>query len=163
LEGPQGLEYFSAIRIPQALENVRLLRSVKTGQLCQEDLVKLEDAALQAVRGYDAGRVEIDAAVEAVAEYGSLLTPQATDNSFVREKARKVIRDQTYHTLAARPWKRCNCEVCASLSIEVVIFRASNRNKRRGFHNLGVFHEYVRKLLKKDVQSDQVHLPRRTG
>jgi hypothetical protein len=163
LEGPQGLEYFSAIRIPQALENVRLLRSVKTGQVCQEDLVKLEDTALQAVRGYDAGRVEIEAAVEAVAEYGSLLTPQATDNSFVREKARKGIRDQTYQTLAARPWKRCKCQVCAALSVEVVIFRASNRNKRRGFHNLGVFHEYVRKLLKKDVQSDNVHFSRRTG
>jgi hypothetical protein len=159
----KGLEYFSAIRIPQALENTRLMRSVKTGQLDQENLVKLELRALTAVRGYDKGTVSIEDAVEAVAEYGSLLAPDTSENSFVREKFRQVIRDQTRHTLAARPWERCKCAVCAELSIEVLIFRASNRNKRRGFHNLGVFHEHVRNLLNKDVPSDNVHLPRRTG
>jgi hypothetical protein len=163
LQGSQGLDYFSAIRIPQALENGRLMRSVKTGQLHQEDLVKLEFTALTAVRGYDKGTVAIDDAVEAVAEYGSLLAPGSTENPFLREKSRQSIRERTHHTLAARPWKRCRCEVCTELSIEVVIFRASNRNKRRGFHNLGVFHEHVRKLLNKDVQSDNVHLPRRAG
>jgi hypothetical protein len=163
MEGAKGLEYFSAVRIPQATENSRLLRSVRTGQLNQEDLVKLETTALTAVRGYDKGTVSLEDAVEAVAEYGSLLAPDTNKNSFVREKFRQGIREQTHQTLAARPWKRCKCKVCTELSIEVVIFRASNRNKRRGFHNLGVFHEHVRKLLNKDVQSDNVHLPRRTG
>ena len=33
-----------------------------------------------------------------------------------------------------------------ALGIEVAIFRASNRNKRRGIHNLAVFHGRVRDL-----------------
>jgi len=163
MEGAKGLEYYAAVRIPQATENSRLLRSVRTGQLNQEDLVKLEITALTAVRGYDKGTVSLEDAVEAVAEYGSLLAPDTNKNSFVRDKFRQTIREQTQQTLAARPWKRCKCKVCTELSVEVVIFRASNRNKRRGFHNLGVFHEHVRKLLNKDAQSDNVHLPRRTG
>jgi hypothetical protein len=163
IEGPQGLEYFSAIRIPQALENPRLMRMVRTGELKAEVLVKLETSALVSVRNFDKGMVPIDDAVEAVAEYASLLAPESAVNTFVREKARQAIREQTRRTLAARPWKRCNCKICAELSIEVVVFRASNRNKRRGFHNLGVFHEHVRKLLNKDSHSDHVHLSRRTG
>ena len=163
IEGPKGLEYFSAIRIPQALENSRLMRSVKTGQLHPEALIKLETAALAAVRGYDRGSVSIDDTVEAVAEYGSLLAPDTAEDSFVREKCRQSIREQTRRTLAARPWKRCDCKICTELSIEVIIFRASNRNKRRGFHNLSVFHKHVGKFLKKDLQSDDIQLPRRTG
>lgn len=163
IEGPTGLEYFAAIRIPQALENSRLMRSVKTGQLNSEALVKLEAVALAAVRGYDRGSVPIEDAVEMVAEYGSLLATDTAENSFVREKCRQSIREQTRRTLAALPWRRCDCKICTELSVEVMIFRASNRNKRRGFHNLGVFHKHVGKLLNKDLQSDHIQLPRRTG
>jgi len=28
----------------------------------------------------------------------------------------------------------------------VIIFRASNRNKRRGFHNLGIYLQHVKNL-----------------
>jgi hypothetical protein len=31
--------------------------------------------------------------------------------------------------------------------VEVIIFRSSNRNKRRGFHNLAVYHEHVQRNL----------------
>jgi hypothetical protein len=163
IEGAKGLDYYAAIRIPQAIENTRLMRSVKTGRIRQEKLIELETVALKTVRGYDKGTVPIEDAVEAVAEYGSLLAPDITESCFVREKWREAIREQTRRTLIARPWKRCGCKICVELSIEVMIFRASNRNKRRGFHNLGVFHQHVRKLLHKDDQSDYVHLPRRTG
>jgi hypothetical protein len=51
--------------------------------------------------------------------------------------------------------------VCREASIDVVIFRSSNRNKRRGFHNLHVYSEHVRRLLDKapkkrtlDVEKD---------
>jgi hypothetical protein len=161
-EGPHGLEYYAAIRIPQALENPRLARSVKTGQLSQESLLQLEARALAAVRGFDKGLVAAEDAVESVAEYGSLLASDI-ENSFAREKARQAIREQVRRTLSERPWKRCPCSICKDLSIEVMIFRASNRNKRRGFHNLGVFHEHVRRLLNKDGQSGDVHLSRRAG
>jgi hypothetical protein len=163
LDGPTGLEYYSAIRIPQALENTRLMRGVKSGKLKQENLLQLETTALDAVRGYGKNAVALEDAVEAVAEYGSLLAPDTTDDSYVREKWRQSIREQTERTLSARPWTRCDCSICKEISIEVMIFRASNRNKRRGFHNLSVFHDHVGKLLKKDINSDDVHLSRRTG
>ena len=163
LDGPAGLEYYAAIRIPQALENTRLMRGVKTGKLKQEKLLLLEATALDAVRGYGKNAVALADAVEAVAEYGSLLAPDTADDSYVREKWRQSIREQTERTLSARPWTRCDCSICTEISIEVLIFRASNRNKRRGFHNLSVFHDHVGKLLKKDVNSDDVYLSRRTG
>jgi hypothetical protein len=33
------------------------------------------------------------------------------------------------------------------VGVEVIIFRASNRNKRRGFHNLGVYHKHLQKTV----------------
>jgi hypothetical protein len=163
LEGERGLTYYGAIRIPQALENNTLCRAVKSGKLDQDRLLRLEAKALSDVRGYDRDIVALEETVESVAEYGSLLAPDPSENSFSREKLRGSIRIATRRTLTDRPWSQCQCNVCKELSIEVVIFRSSNRNKRRGFHNLGVFYEHVRKLLKKDNQSDNVYLPRRTG
>jgi len=163
LEGTGGLVYYGAIRIPQALENNRLVRAVKCGKLDQDHLLKLEKKALSDVRGYDRGVVTMEDAVESVAEYGSLLAPDPSVNAIGREKLRNDIRASTRRTLSDRPWTQCRCNVCAELSIEVMLFRSSNRNKRRGFHNLGVFYQHVRKLFKKDANRDNVYLPRRTG
>ena len=49
-------------------------------------------------------------------------------------------------TLEARPWKSCTCTVCKEIGIEVIIFRGSNRNKRRGIHNLDVFYKHLQNL-----------------
>ena len=155
-----GLDYYAAIRIPQALENTRLVRAVKEGKLSQEVLLELEDKALAAVRGYDRKRVGLDEAVEAVAEYGSLLDGDPTAASASREKLRNSIREATRRTLADRPWSKCSCEICTAASVEVVIFRSSNRNKRRGFHNLGVFFQHVQRLLGKDLPSENFQVPR---
>ena len=46
------------------------------------------------------------------------------------------------------PWKKCKCQVCKKCGIEVAIFRGSNRNKRRGMHNLYVFNNQLKKILK---------------
>jgi hypothetical protein len=37
------------------------------------------------------------------------------------------------------PWKRCPCGICSATGIQVAIFRGSERNKRRGFHNIYTF------------------------
>ncbi len=49
-------------------------------------------------------------------------------------------------TLEERPWERCSCRVCREGGVEVLIFRSSNRNKRRGMHNLHVFHRHLREF-----------------
>jgi hypothetical protein len=159
----EGLDYYAAVRIPHALENTRLVRAAREGKLNQEALLKLEEKALAAVRGYDRNRVELDEAVEAVADYGSLLAEDPTEGSASREKLRNSIREATRRTLADRPWSKCPCEICTGASVEVVIFRSSNRNKRRGFHNLGVFFKHVQHLLSKELPSENFQVPRRGG
>ena len=52
-------------------------------------------------------------------------------------------------TLEDMPWKQCKCNVCQKCGIEMAIFRGSNRNKRRGIHNLFVFHNALSKISKK--------------
>ena len=141
-----GLDYYAAIRIPRALENPRLIHAIKEGQLEQETLLELERLALEAVRGYDRDGVTLKDAIECVADYGSLLADDPSKGSPSREKLRDAIRLDAERTLRERPWSRCSCEICQVASVEVVIFRSSERNKRRGFHNLGVFFQHVRRL-----------------
>ena len=57
-------------------------------------------------------------------------------------------QQQLMRTLEAAPWRQCGCAICKAARIEVMIFRASNRNKRRGFHNLRVYHQYVKGVLR---------------
>ena len=47
-------------------------------------------------------------------------------------------------TLSDRAWERCDCRVCQEAGVEALIFRSSNRNKRRGIHNLHVFYASLR-------------------
>ncbi|TIW72286.1 MAG: hypothetical protein E5V53_33010, partial [Mesorhizobium sp.] len=56
------------------------------------------------------------------------------------------------------PWRQCPCSICASTSVEVIIFRGSNRNKRRGIHNLAVYKNHIERLdLKRAVnRTDEI-------
>lgn len=50
--------------------------------------------------------------------------------------------------LSTKYWQKCQCEVCQSAKIETIIFRNSNRNRRRGFHNLWQFQRELEELKK---------------
>ncbi len=141
-----GLEYYAAIRIPQAIENSRLLQGIKRGVFSAEDLQKREQRALKAIRAYDKGVETLDAALEAVTSYQSFLTPEAADREDVNELPINNLAGIT-KTLKDRPWQHCQCSVCREIGVEVIIFRSSNRNKRRGFHNLAVYHNHVKNTL----------------
>ena len=39
------------------------------------------------------------------------------------------------------------CTVCTEIGVEVIIFRGADRNRRRGFHNLAVFSQRLRREL----------------
>ena len=56
-------------------------------------------------------------------------------------QGRKDLTERYRETLEDRPWRRCRCGVCASAGVEVIIFRGTERNKRRGFHNLFMFNQ----------------------
>jgi hypothetical protein len=54
-------------------------------------------------------------------------------------------------TLKERPWQACGCAICASIGIQVVIFRGNNRNRRRGFHNTYVFYRLLKRVLAGEI------------
>ena len=140
------MDYFTAIRIPQALENPRLMQGVKRGLFRAEDLLAMERKALDALRAFDRGSEKLLPALNAIMQYHQFLVLGEGDQSD-QEKILKKIRERTQRTLEERPWKRCDCDICQSVGVEIIIFRASNRNKRRGFHNLGVYHKHLQKTV----------------
>lgn len=144
LPGRNGrLRYYTAIRIPQAIENTKLMRLVKQGTVKQEKIVDLERRALDDLRGFDAGRVKLESALASVLAYGSLAELGAPVEALPGAATVEDLRSRYLRTLTDRPWKQCDCSICKALSVEVIIFRGSNRNKRRGIHNMGVFHAHV--------------------
>jgi hypothetical protein len=148
LENPGGgLDYFTAIRIPQALENSRLMQGVKRGLFSAEDLVALEQIALRTLRQYDQGRGSSQGTADAVMDYYQFLVLGEGDDEKTQARALEKVRERLLRTLDVQPWKQCDCAICRSVGVEVIIFRASNRNKRRGIHNLGVYHRHLKNTL----------------
>lgn len=140
--GP-SLSYYTAIRIPQAIENPRLQRHVRQGDFKAEHLTRMEANALTALRAYDHDDEDLEHVLETVLEYNAVLaTGQAYEH--VRDKPiMQKLRDRYRKTLIDKPWRQCDCRICKDVGIEVMIFRASNRNKRRGIHNLAAFKTVV--------------------
>lgn len=147
-EGSDGrIEYYTAIRIPQATENARLLQGIKRGQFSAEDLLRRERLALNELRAFDRGEASVDSTLDAVMDYHQFLVRGDGTGPEKQDKALGKTASLVRRTLESEPWKRCDCAVCRGIGVEVIIFRSSNRNKRRGFHNLGVYHRHLRKTL----------------
>lgn len=140
------LEYFTSIRVPQALENPRLKKAVKRGVFRAEDLSSMEKSALNALRAFDRGEAEVEETLEAVLNYNAALVEQKPFEDCGDSKAMSQLAERYRTTLDEKPWKRCSCAICQTASIEVIIFRGSNRNKRRGIHNLSVFKDHIDRL-----------------
>lgn len=148
LPGANGqLEYHAAIRVPQAIENARLVRAIKRGVLNANVLQRHEQRALAALRGFDEGSVSFEAALDELASYQHFLTVASEDDPQRQKRLDAKSREMTAATLRATPWKRCGCSICKAIGVEVIIFRSANRNRRRGFHNLGVYREHVHHTL----------------
>lgn len=125
---------FAAIKVPQVDGNVSLKRAILSGRVSQRHAIDAERVSLQTLRAFDRGEASMDEALEAVVAYEDIVG------------VKKSYRDQYAETLGAAPWKRCACGLCGKHGIEMVIFRASERNKRRGFHNLSVLAEKMKRL-----------------
>lgn len=144
-----GIEYYSAIRIPQAIDNNTLKNLAKQGVYSQEDLQEREKRALNTLRAFDRGEADAHDALEDVMSYTAPLTI-GRDQGHTPSETRKLdaLRERYVRTLKDRPWKSCTCGVCTEAGVEVIIFRASNRNKRRGIHNLQAYRQHIRQIEK---------------
>lgn len=158
----QKLRYYTAIRVPQALENPRLARLVKEGAFRSEDLSGLETASLRALRAFHARECTVDDVLEPVLQYNAIV---ATDRTYdeVRDTPTMARLANAYReTLTDRPWNHCGCKICREAGIEVMLFRASNRNKRRGIHNLAIYKTLIDDLsVLTEADHDDLELPGR--
>jgi hypothetical protein len=130
-------ERYAALRIsPVYAKSSRVKEIIADGLATFEELQKLEKDALKAVRAYDKGQLGLEETLDVVLEIDRI-------GQYDYEKHlplyRRVLEDQ--------PWKKCGCEVCRELGVEVVIFRGNDRNRRRGFHNTYVFYKRFRELI----------------
>ena len=131
---------YVAVRVPQVDGNTKLRRQVTAGLVDQSDARKLERICLERLRAYDRGEVGVATTVDAVSSYMDFLG-EKKDRSAAYER-----------TLLDEPWKKCPCNVCRAIGIDVIIFRGAERNRRRGFHNLGVFS----RRLTRDLERPEV-------
>lgn len=125
---------YVAVRVMQIDANAKVKRRVLAGELDQSEGRRLEQASLDALAGYGHGTCSSEVVLEALAAYNIFLGLKDQTDSY-RE------------TLEARPWQECPCAVCATAGIQVIIFRGTERNKRRGFHNLYVFNRQLHQEL----------------
>lgn len=127
---------YVALRIPPSEGNANLRGRIRAGQLDQSVVREAEEWALDAVRSYARGAGTLTAALKALREYEQIFDLRGRDRT---EEYRAI--------LEVRPWQKCPCAVCRGWGVEVAIFRGTERNKRRGFHNLWVFNQTMQKQI----------------
>jgi len=162
---------YSAIRIPQWGKNKMLLRKIGAGQIDQDVAKENEKWSLQHIRDIDKfdsrpSEEEIEIALEEILLYGAFLDEKfnfqrhsiasmSNHESDGWQFRWNVKRAKDYSkTLEDRPWKKCPCRVCKEAGVEVIIFRGSSRNKRRGFHNLWWFYQHLLKTIQEYQVND---------
>lgn len=128
-----GNRWYSTIRVPLSSTR-RLIETAKKQGISEEDLGAMEQRCLVALNNFNGSRTAHQEVIESVNKYGPLLERRGEDNHFV-EKHDAVLTD--------RPWEKCRCPVCRKIGIDVVVFRGTGRNKRRGFHNTWVFYHKI--------------------
>lgn len=119
--------HYIALRIPQVDGNARIKQMVAAGRVDQGRLIRLERSCLAELRAFDRGESDAESVLTLLLEYELAVSGNVTHE----EQYRRTLRDM--------PWKQCSCGICDEVGVEVIIFRGSERNKRRGFHNLAVF------------------------
>lgn len=133
-------EFYAAARVPQSDGSI-IKKLVENGQGSFEKYKNLELEALDALRKFDKSEISKEDAFNSLMKY-MLSTCKPNE----REKKEKLYTREYTRLLKEMPWKKCNCDICKSVGIEVAIFRGNNRNRRRGFHNTHVFYELFKKI-----------------
>ncbi len=118
---------FAAIRVPQVDGNTRLRLRIQAGRVDQAKARAAEQLCLKRLTKFDEGQASIRDVLDALCAYSEIVEPEHDYYAQHRE------------LLEAAPWKTCDCGICQQVGIQVCIFRGTERNKRRGFHNLCIF------------------------
>lgn len=118
-------KWYAALRVPMTSDGRTRKRLEESGL----DLAVLESREAEVMKllcRFDRDQAGIKEVLDAVIEYDELLT---------RSSDARSLRATYEKTLTDRPWRSCECSFCKKAGIHVLIFRGTNRNKRRGAHN----------------------------
>jgi len=127
---------YVAIRVPQVDVNPAMKNKVLSGEVNQGEAFRLERACLDALQQFDKGRFRRPELLKLLNEYQQMFGVDRRNNMAAYEQL-----------LAEKPWKECPCAVCRDLGINVVIFRGAERNRRRGFHNVYLTYQKLKRLI----------------
>lgn len=119
-------QWYAAIRVPPTSDPRTLIRLKESGKK-ESTISRLEKDALEALRSYGEGKLDVESCLSTVLRYDRLLNRGEYSRSSLRKQYRKTLED--------KPWTKCSCNVCRDIGVNVLIFRGCNRNKRRGAHN----------------------------
>lgn len=122
---------YAALRIPQVSGNRVLIRRIEAGEVDQDEAIAAEREALLQVARFEAGKASASAALRALVNYEAIHSPTESREPDYRQ------------TLEDAPWRRCPCAVCTTIGHHVILFRGSERNRRRGFHNTRILFRRV--------------------
>ncbi|MBO3459109.1 hypothetical protein G7B40_011880 [Aetokthonos hydrillicola Thurmond2011] len=146
---------YAAVRIPFVDKtSVRIKHLLENGY-SHVTLKQLEQDALNAIRQYDKGNLSIDETLDKLIAFDELLELPRDGKVNPTAKARRVKEHTRMYRelLEAKPWQKCNCELCKKVGVESIIFRGNDRNRRRGFHNTYIFYKRFKEFLDSEKQS----------
>lgn len=123
--------WYAAIRVPITKDPRTRKRLAESGADLEE-MKKQEQQVLKLLKDYGDGKADLTETLNAVIGY---------DEQLLRSSETKSMRKKYERTLREKPWLQCGCGFCQELGIQVLIFRGSNRNKRRGTHNTAMLFE----------------------
>lgn len=127
-------KWYGTIRIPFSSSKA-MRAAAELHSKSAEELQALEKKCLSSLEDFGSSkRISIQEVLDNVNEYSPLLQRRSGDNHF---------EDKHEALLTDRPWAKCPCQVCKDASVEIVVFRGANRNRRRGFHNTWVFYHKI--------------------
>ena len=127
---------YTAIRVPQVDGLPSLKKRILAGKVDQDVAIQRERECLRALQEYDVGGTGIRQVTDKLRYYNEITGLEGFEKAY-------------WDVLADAPWKSCPCSICTKAGINVMLFRGSERNKRRGFHNLYIF----RKCLDRELNA----------
>jgi DGQHR domain-containing protein len=134
---PEG-KHYSAFKVRQLHER-KLKKRIQSGDINMEVVAKHNRVCHENLRAYAQGDASLEVVLDSLCNYEKHISPNVNN------------REDYRRTLLGKPWEKCPCKICKNIGIDVMIFGGLNRNKRRGFHNLYVFHEKLKGVRKMKV------------
>lgn len=144
---------YTAIRIPMVFPDKlnsnrgRVKKALEANVTDVDTLKTLEQKALLAMRKYDEDQISLDETIDAVLDFEKVLQLADKTSQEQKEKLLQKTTENYRNVLEARPWQNCNCNICQTIGVEVIIFRGNDRNRRRGFHNTYIFYQRFKDII----------------